>query len=55
MPFLAMQIYDLLDFYDFQQPIATAILGISKISMVNFEIYLFKSFPVTQICALGSW
>ena len=51
-----------LDFHGFRKAVATALLGISKIPMINIEIhsfsfYLFKNFCflVTQICALGRW
>ena len=53
---------DILDFYDFRKAVGSVVLGISKIPTVNFEIhsfscYLFKNlyFPMTQICASGSW
>ena len=46
------------DIFYFRKVVATAVLGISKIQTVNFEIhsfsfYLFENFcfPVSHICA----
>ena len=53
MPILA-RFTNFCDFHDFRKAVATAFLGISKLSTVSFEIHsffhLFKNlcFPVTQ-------
>ena len=56
MPILA-RLTNFCHFHDFQNAVANAFSGISKIPTVNFEIdsfsfYLFKNFcfPVTHIC-----